>query len=116
MSDAVSCLPHLCILLSQPPLTHAELPCLEHVVQFFTSTADGDHWVLGMARAHPDSSSSPLLIIDVTPPPPPQNNLRYWAQKTRLPLVQLVDDVPAADTGNTPEYLISEQGIKEISE
>eukprot|EP00775_Hariotina_reticulata_P014298 gene14298-25_t len=44
-----------------------------------------------------------------------QNNLKYWAQKTRLPVVQLVDDVPAADTGNTPEYLLSEDGIKEIS-
>ena len=28
-----------------------------------------------------------------------QNNLRYWHKQTKVPLVQLVDDVPAADTG-----------------
>jgi hypothetical protein len=38
-----------------------------------------------------------------------QNNLRYWKSKTKLPLVQLVDDVPAVDTKATPEYLLSEK-------
>jgi hypothetical protein len=40
-----------------------------------------------------------------------QNNLRrFWARETRVPLVQLVDEVPAADTGATPEYLMSDKG------
>jgi hypothetical protein len=31
-------------------------------------------------------------------------------------VVQLIDDVPAADTNNTPEYLMSEPGIREIAQ
>ncbi len=29
-----------------------------------------------------------------------------WAKKTKIPTVQLVDDVPAYDTKNTAQYLM----------
>lgn len=44
-----------------------------------------------------------------------QNNLRYWKSKTALPLVQLIDSVPCVDTGNTPQYLLSEPGVQEVA-
>ncbi len=47
---------------------------------------------------------------------PQQNNLRWWKNNSDFPLVQLIDDVPSVDTGNTPEYLLSEAGIKEIAQ